>query len=74
MYTVILTGTHMMNCWTDVSKDYDSRTEAMRLKYPCGNAVGINNLASLAWPDSNLRRGIIACSIGTYTASDSACA
>ena len=33
-----------MNCQTDVLKDFDSKTEAMGLKCPCGNAEGINNL------------------------------
>ena len=46
----------------------------MGLKYPCGNAEGINNLANLAWLDPSSHRGVIARSIGTYTASDSACA
>ena len=61
-----------MNCRTDVLKDFDSRTEAMGLKCPYSNAESINNLASLAWEDPSLRRGIIAYSIGTYTTSDSA--
>ena len=61
-----------MNCWTDVLKDFDSRTEAMGLKCPCGNAESISDLASLTWEDPSSRRGIIACSIGTYTTSDSA--
>ena len=32
-----------MNCWTGtgVLKDFDSRTEAMGLNCPCGNAEGI---------------------------------
>ena len=34
----------MMNCQTDVSKDFDSKTEAMGLKYPCGIVEGINDL------------------------------
>ena len=61
-----------MNYRTDVLKDFDSRTVVMGLKCPCGNADGINDLASLAWPERSFRRGVIACSIGTYTASDSA--
>ena len=35
-----------MNCRTDVLKDFDSRTEAMALKCPCGNAGDINDLVS----------------------------
>ena len=62
-----------MNCRADILKDFNSETEVMGLKCPCGNnAVGINDLASLTWPDLSLHRGIISCSIGTYTASDSA--
>ena len=34
----------MMNCRTDISKDFDSKTEAMGLKYPCGDVEGINDL------------------------------
>ena len=34
----------MMNCRTDVLKDFDSKTEAMGLKCSCGKAEGINNL------------------------------
>ena len=29
-----------------VLKDFDSKTEVMGLKYPCGNADGINDLVS----------------------------
>ena len=61
----------MMNCQIDILKDFDSRTEAMGLKCPCGNAESINDLASLAWSNSILNRDVIACSIGTYTVSDS---
>ena len=64
--------THVMYCWTDVLKDFDSRTVVMGLKYLCGNADGMNDLASLAWPEPSSRMGIIACSIGIYTASNSA--
>ena len=39
-------GTHVMNCWTDVLKDFDSKTEAMGLNCPYGNAEGINGLVS----------------------------
>ena len=60
-----------MNCQTDVLKDCDSRTEAMGLKCPCDNAESMNDLASLALPDPSSRRGVIACSIGAYTANDS---
>ena len=34
----------MMNCRTDVLKDFDSKTEAMGLKRPCGKAESINDL------------------------------
>ena len=34
----------MMNCQTDVLKDFDGKTEAMGLKCPCGNAKGTNDL------------------------------
>ena len=30
-----------MNCWIGVLKDFDSRTEAMGLNFPYGNAEGI---------------------------------
>ena len=43
----------------------------MGLKCPCGNAEGINDIVS-AVPDPSLHWGVIACSVGTYTASDSA--
>ena len=36
----------MMNCRTDVLKDFDSRTEEMGLKCPCGNVEGRNDLVS----------------------------
>ena len=36
--------THVMNCRTGISKDFESRTEEMGLKCPCGNAEGINDL------------------------------
>ena len=62
-----------MNCRTDILKDFDSRTEVMGLKCPCGNTEDINDLASLAWPDPSSCRGVITCSIGTYTVSDNAC-
>ena len=62
----------MMNCWTDVLKDFDSRTEAMGLKCLYGNTEGINDLVSQGQTLVSSHRGIIACSIGTYTASDSA--
>ena len=62
----------MMNCRADVLKDFDSRTEVMGLMCPYGNAVGTNDLVSLTWPEPSSHRGIITCSIGTYTASDSA--
>ena len=62
----------MMNCRADILKDFDNRTEVMGLMCPCGNAVGINDLASLTWPDPSSYRGVITCSIGTYTASNSA--
>ena len=52
---------------------FDSKTEVMGLKCPCGNnSVGINDLASLTWSDPSSHRGIITCSIDTYTASNSA--
>ena len=60
-----------MNCQTDILKDCDSRTEAMELKCPYDNAENMNDLASLAWPDPSLRRGVIPCSIDAYTANDS---
>ena len=68
----------MMNCWTEVLKDFDSRTEVMGLKCPCGNTEGSNDLVSQGQTlvhigaDPSSHRGIIVCSIGTYTASDSA--
>ena len=49
-----------------------STPEAMGLGCPCGKEEGINDLASLAWPDPSLRGDVIACSIDAYTAS--ACA
>ena len=48
---------------------FGSTPEAMGLGCPCGNAEGINDLASLAWPDPSLSGDVIACSIGAYTAS-----
>ena len=39
-----LLNTHVMNCRTDVLKDFDNKTEVMGLKCPCGNAEGINDL------------------------------
>ena len=65
-------GTHMMNCWTDVLKDFDSRTEEMGLKFPCGSAEGMHKRPSFVGPDPSSHKDIIACSTGTYTASDSA--
>ena len=62
----------MMNFWTDILKDFDSRTEVMGLKCPCGNVEGINDLVSQGQTLVCSHRGIIACSIGTSTASDSA--
>ena len=35
---------HVMNYRTDLLKDFDSKTEVMRLKCPCGKAEGINDL------------------------------
>ena len=60
-----------MNCWTDVSKDFDSKTEAMRLKCPCGNAEGINDLVLYHQALVHIEV-FITCSVGAYTASDSA--
>ena len=37
---------------------FGSTPEAMGLKCPCGNAEGINDLASLAWPDSSSPRAL----------------
>ena len=42
------------------------------LKYPCDNTEGINNLVGLLLQDPSSRKGIIAYSIGAYTANDSA--
>ena len=49
-----------------------STTEVKGLKCPCDNTEGINNLAGLLLQDPSSRRGVIACSIGAYTANDSA--
>ena len=63
-------GTHVMNCRTDLVIDFDSKTETMELKCPFGNAEGINDLRSLMGSDPSSHRGVIACSIGAYTAID----
>ena len=61
-----------MNCQTDVLKDFDSRTEAMGLKCPCGNAEGRNDLVSQGQTLVRIRALSIVCSIGAYTTNDSA--
>ena len=38
----------MMNCQTDILKDFDSRAKAMGLNCPYANAEGINDLVSCA--------------------------
>ena len=48
---------------------FGSTPEVMRLGCPCGNAEGINDIASLMWPAPSLRGDVITCSIGAYTAS-----
>ena len=46
-----------MKCWTDVSKDFDSKTEVMGLKCPYGNVEGINDLA--LWRQTLVRIGAL---------------
>ena len=57
-----------MNCWTDVLKDIDSKTEVMGLKCPCGNTEGINDL--VLRHQTLVRIGAL--SLAAYTASGSA--
>ena len=57
-----------MNCQTGLLKDFDSRTEAMGLNCPCGNAEGIkfNDLVSRGQTLVCVGMLLLAVSIGTY--------
>ena len=46
-----------MNGRTDILKDFDNKTEAMGLKFPCGNADGINDL--VLWHQTLVRIGAL---------------
>ena len=56
-----------MNCRTDILKDFDSRTEAMGLNCPSGNAEGMrfNDLVLHGQAPVHVG-GVITCSIVTY--------
>ena len=56
-----------MNCRTGLLKDFDSRTEAMGLNCPCGNAEGIklNDLVSHGQTLVRLGMSLLTVSIGT---------